>query len=144
MSTLSNTLVGLLPEAGRLVSKATEECLRAYPLTVAQLEILELLWATWPTPVSQAAIIKARGVEAATIGTTLARLERDGWIERLPDPDDRRGKLVRGTEKSWDSKDFIQMQLVVVKSQLAEFEGIATDLRAVIAKLRGERDAGDA
>lgn len=138
MAKLSNSILGLLPEAGRLVSKSIEDCLRAYNLTVAQLEILEMLWVTWPTPVSQAAIIRARGVEAATIGTTLARLERDGWIERLPDPDDRRGKLVRGTEKAKEMRDFVELQLVIVESRLTEFKKIETDLRDIIARLRGE------
>ncbi|OYU40779.1 MAG: hypothetical protein CFE33_01440 [Pseudorhodobacter sp. PARRP1] len=88
MSDIEMRMVEAIPEAGRMVTKALGEVLRPFQLTVAQLEVLELLWRQGE--VSQKAIIETRGVEAATVGTTLTRLERDGWIVRHADPTDGR------------------------------------------------------
>ncbi|WP_419190802.1 MarR family winged helix-turn-helix transcriptional regulator [Saltatorellus ferox] len=38
-------------------------------------------------------------VEPSTVVRVLDRMERDGWVERHPAPDDRRKKLIRTTDK---------------------------------------------
>ena len=35
-----------------------------------------------------------RTVEQATVANTLARMQRDGLIERIPHPDDKRAKII--------------------------------------------------
>ncbi|MDI6028880.1 MarR family winged helix-turn-helix transcriptional regulator [Corticibacterium sp. UT-5YL-CI-8] len=45
-------------------------------------------------PVRQNVLAERLGVEAMTCSTTLDRLEAKGFIERKPDPTDRRAKLV--------------------------------------------------
>jgi MarR family transcriptional regulator for hemolysin len=44
---------------------------------------------------SQASLARMAMVEQPTMANTLSRMERDGLIERTPDPDDRRSALVR-------------------------------------------------
>ena len=39
-------------------------------------------------------------IEPPTIVRILDRMERDGWIKRLPSPQDRRKKLIRPTKKA--------------------------------------------
>lgn len=129
-------LVDLLPEAGRLILKRLEDDLRPYRLTLAQVEVLEMLWANGQ--VSQRQIIEARGVEAATVGTTLSRLERDGWVERLADPSDKRGKLVAPTQKALEAREPIQGTIDKLEAELADPIGITAGVVDVIKALRGK------
>lgn len=142
MSSSTANLVRLLPEAGRLITKRLEERLRIFQLTLAQFEILEMIWESAGEPVSQKAIIECRGVEAATVGTTLARLERDGWIQRLPDPADRRGKLVVATEQAHQHRAAIEQALDSLETELAGFGEIAEKVAGILHQLRGDRGVG--
>lgn len=142
MSSFEGSLAVLLPEAGRLITKRLEERLRAFHLTLAQLEILEMLWGSPTGSISQKSIIEMRGVEAATVGTTLSRLERDGWVTRLPDPDDRRGKLVVATEKAWERLDDVRVAMAQLEIELQDFLSIRTGLQGIIAQFRSD-DRGD-
>ncbi len=47
---------------------------------------------------TQTALARQALVEQPTMANTLARMERDGLIERTPDPDDKRSALVRLTD----------------------------------------------
>ena len=142
MSSFEGSLAVLLPEAGRLITKRLEERLRVFHLTLAQFEILEMLWTSSAGAISQKSIIEMRGVEAATVGTTLSRLERDGWVMRLPDPDDRRGKLVVATEKACERRDYIRVAIVQLEIELQDFLDIKTELKGIIARFRND-DRGD-
>lgn len=50
--------------------------------------------------VRQNVLAERMGVEAMTVSSYLDRLEAQGFIERIADPDDRRAKLVRLTDSS--------------------------------------------
>ena len=50
-------------------------------------------------PLTQAALAEIMEVETATIARLIDRLEAAGWIERKPDPLDRRVKVVAMTDK---------------------------------------------
>ncbi len=52
-----------------------------------------------PYQLSQRALMDALQLSSGTISVRIDRLERDGIVERTPDPDDQRGVLVRLTEK---------------------------------------------
>ena len=49
---------------------------------------------------SQKALTERAGIEQPTMAATLGRMERDGVIERRPDPDDRRSVLFRLTPQA--------------------------------------------
>lgn len=51
-------------------------------------------------PLSQKVLAKKMGIEGATLVGLLDRMAKDGWIERIADTHDRRGKKVFLTEKS--------------------------------------------
>jgi MarR family transcriptional regulator for hemolysin len=53
---------------------------------------------------TQKLLAEAVGVEGPTLVRLLDRLERNGWIERRPCPDDRRAKRVRLTPKARDTQ----------------------------------------
>jgi len=57
------------------------------------LEVLDLLVRLGAQ--SPSALARAAGLHPATMTGVLDRLERAGWIAREPDPDDRRGSIVR-------------------------------------------------
>lgn len=145
MSSFEGSLAVLLPEAGRLITKRIEERLRVFQLTHAQFEILEMLWTDPKGSISQKSIIEMRGVEAATVGTTLSRLERDGWVVRQPDPDDGRGKLVVATDKARERRDSVRGAIVILEFKLRDFEKIAADLKDIIERFRtdGDGDPGE-
>jgi MarR family transcriptional regulator for hemolysin len=51
-------------------------------------------------PVRQAILAERMSVEAMTLSTYLDRLEGRGLVRRVPDPDDRRAKLVHTTDEA--------------------------------------------
>lgn len=67
-------------------------------LSQARLQVISALEADGEQ--TQRELAERLGVEQATMANTLARLDRDGLVVRLPHPDDRRAQLVRLTEKA--------------------------------------------
>ncbi|MEL7107634.1 MAG: MarR family transcriptional regulator [Pseudomonadota bacterium] len=61
-------------------------------LAPAQFMALLELWER--DGLTQADLMERLDVEQATLANTLARMERDGLIERTPHPDDRRARLI--------------------------------------------------
>ena len=49
---------------------------------------------------TQKQLVEKLDIEQATLANTLARMERDGLIERTEHPDDRRAKIINLTEKA--------------------------------------------
>lgn len=75
------------------------ELLRAlagYALTPEQWQVMAALWST-REPLNQNDIAHLTLRDKHTASRILARLERDGWVERTPDPEDRRAVQVRPT-----------------------------------------------
>jgi DNA-binding MarR family transcriptional regulator len=131
----NNHILDLLQQAGRLTTKALAEVLRQFALTPAQFDILNLVWLNGE--LQQRRIIDERGVEAATVGTTLTRLERDGWVIRVPDPQDGRGRIVRATEKAIAEREAIAAAVSALEKKLAEIPGGREGLQKMIAVLKG-------
>ncbi len=63
-----------------------------------QLPVLIELWAE--DGLTQKQLLDRVGIEQATMANTLARMERDGLIDRRPHPSDRRAQLVHLTDKA--------------------------------------------
>ena len=91
----------LLATAARMVEHAWHDTLQGVGITHAGLIVLDLL-ADGPLP--QAEIARRARVEVQTMSRTVERLEREGHVERTPDPSDRRSRLVARTaagEAAW-------------------------------------------
>lgn len=79
------------------LSCAMNEELQAHGITRRQWEVLA--WISYAGELSQAKLAENMGIEAPTLVGVLDRMERDGWIQRIPSPTDRRKKIIRPTEK---------------------------------------------
>ena len=71
--------------------------LQAHGITYRQWEVLAWLWYSKELPQTELAV--KMGIEAPTLVGVLDRMERDGWIQRVPSETDRRKKLIRATER---------------------------------------------
>ncbi len=83
--------------AGRLLVRALEHKLAPLGLTPAHMPVL-LGLESGPQP--QKALAERAMVEQPTMTATLNRMERDGLVERLPNPHDGRSSLAALTEKA--------------------------------------------
>lgn len=66
-------------------------------ITHRQWEVLA--WISYLGELSQTELAYKMGIEAPTLVGVLDRMERDGWIQRVPSEVDRRKKLIRVTER---------------------------------------------
>ncbi len=62
-------------------------------ITLRQWEVLA--WIAHDGEQSQSELAEKLGIEAPTLAGVLARMERDGWLERYSCPKDRRKKRIR-------------------------------------------------
>lgn len=92
----------------RLFAKALAAEIKPLGLAPAQFMTLLELWSEEsrlraageePAGLTQRELTARLDVEQATMANTLARMERDGLVERRPHPEDGRAQLVRLTEK---------------------------------------------
>ena len=67
-------------------------------LSPARFPVLLELWEQ--DGLTQSELVRRLDVEKATMANTLARMERDGLIERRPSPDDRRARLIFVTDRA--------------------------------------------
>jgi DNA-binding MarR family transcriptional regulator len=70
------------------------------PLGLAPAQFMTLLELWEGDGLTQAELTERLDVEQATMANTLARMERDGLVERTPHAQDRRARLIRLTEKA--------------------------------------------
>src|SRR4029077_1379450 len=73
------------------------EELAAHGITYRQWE--GLAWISFAGELSQCELADKMSIEAPTLVGMLDRMERDGWIQRMPAEQDRRKKLIRPTER---------------------------------------------
>jgi len=107
--TTANTLNSfgyLLQEAKRLLSRRFEDKARHYGLTSSQWRAIAQLSRT--DGLTQVALANYLEIEPMTVCRLVDRLEARGFIERIPDPADRRAKLVWLTEKSRSMMDIVR------------------------------------
>ena len=87
----------LVSLAARLFSRALQERLGRYGVSVAQWSMLLLLWEE--EGLTQKELSRRQQVEEPTAARTLQRMERDGLIRRVRDRDDSRRRRVVLTER---------------------------------------------
>ncbi|MGO4834414.1 MarR family winged helix-turn-helix transcriptional regulator [Rhizobiaceae sp. 2RAB30] len=82
----------------RLFAIGLQERIKPLDLAPGQFMVLLELWRE--DNLSQRDLVERLDVEQATIANTLARMERDGLISRVPHQGDARMKLIRLTPKA--------------------------------------------
>jgi MarR family transcriptional regulator, transcriptional regulator for hemolysin len=98
--TQSSSLGYLMAEAARLLRSAIELELTDAGLGLTSSEARALAHVAELGGARQAEIADAMGVEPMTVCAYLDRLEKAGYVERTPDPRDRRAKNVRATAEA--------------------------------------------
>ena len=83
--------------AAHALSCTLNEELETLGITRRQWEVLG--WISFQGEMSQTELAERMGIESPTLVGVLDRMERDGWIQRIPSETDRRKKLIRPTEQ---------------------------------------------
>jgi MarR family transcriptional regulator, transcriptional regulator for hemolysin len=99
--------------ASKLLMQRQDERIRPLGLRVNQIPVLFAL--EHDGPISQKELAQRAKVEQPTMAEMLARLERDGVIERQPNPQDKRGSLNALTLRS-------RLQIPAAKASLVQME----------------------
>jgi DNA-binding MarR family transcriptional regulator len=89
--------------------------------------------------VRQNVLAERIGIEAMTLSTYIDRLETKGLVERVPDPDDRRAKLVRLTVAASDALGGVNAAAASIRAE-ASASMTAADWTALLRLLRQARD----
>ena len=98
-----DTGLTLAMQFSRSFSRALQETASGLGFSSGQFPILTELWKE--EGLTQRQLLDRVDVEQATIANTLARMERDGLIERRPHPRDRRAQQIFLTLKSRDFRE---------------------------------------
>ncbi|SMD17283.1 MarR family transcriptional regulator [Rhizobium sp. RU36D] len=93
----------LASQLARGFSRALQMRAARLGFSPGQFPILLELWTE--EGLTQKQLLERVDVEQATMANTLARMERDGLIERKPHPKDKRAQLVYLTDKARSMKD---------------------------------------
>ncbi len=93
----------LASQLARGFSRALQMRAARLGFSPGQFPILLELWTE--EGLTQKQLLERVDVEQATMANTLARMERDGLIERKPHPKDKRAQLVYLTDKARAMKD---------------------------------------
>lgn len=88
----------VLHETARLLSKRFDQKARAIGLTRAQCSVLFRL--SMQEGMNQARLAELMEMEPISLARLVDRMEQAGWIERRPDPNDRRARRLYMTAKA--------------------------------------------
>lgn len=131
--------------AARLFARAIDRRLKPLGLSSAHMPVMFALGDG--REMSQKALAQAAAIEQPTMAATLVRMERDGLVQRRPDPGDRRAMLFSLTPQAAEKADAVHAAAVEVNaralSALApqEREAFLGMLARVVAGL-GEDERG--
>lgn len=95
---LDHSAGALVAHASRLLHQALALAQQPLGLAPAQYKILVQLWAQ--DAQTQRDLVLKLDIEQSTIGSTLNRMERDGLIQRRPNPQDGRSQFICLTARS--------------------------------------------
>jgi DNA-binding MarR family transcriptional regulator len=87
----------LLHDIARLLRKKFDQRARSLGLSRAQWQVLVHL--ARHEGINQSGLAEILEIENITLGRLVDRMEEAGWVERRPDPRDRRARLLYTTEK---------------------------------------------
>ena len=106
--------------------------LRPLGFAMSYLPVLRAL-AMERRPLSQRELAQAVGVEQPTMAETIARLVRDGMVQRDPNPDDKRSTGISLTRLS--RARFPKAREVLIESEREAMAGLSDDEKALLRDL---------
>lgn len=112
-------LAFLISDSGRLLRIVFDRRVRPMGLTRSQWLVLRRL--DWHRGASQSELAEILEVERATAGRLIDRLEENGWVERRPDPADRRINRIYMTAEGEKVNDAIRpISHAIIEEALSE------------------------
>lgn len=132
--------IGLL---GRLFDRALEDELAPFHVLPGQYPALVMLYQK--DGLTQADLCKLINVEQPTMANTLNRMERDGLIQRVADPEDKRRSRIHLTERAKEFKDALMEkaravpQLALANLGSADQDRVFSLLGQMIENLKPEQ-----
>ncbi|MBA3948062.1 MAG: MarR family transcriptional regulator [Herpetosiphonaceae bacterium] len=136
---IEDTLGYLINFVAKLVARAQSACLAQHEVTLGQWPILLFLWVT--EGLTQTELSRHVVIDDATMVRTLDRMERDGLVQRVRNPQDRRQLNIFLTDKGRSLRDvLIPCALAVNTTALqslddSEQRQLSSLLRRVITSL---------
>lgn len=88
----------VLHETARLVSKRFDQRAKCLGLTRAQIQLMAYL--VYHEGINQTGLADLLEIEPISLARLIDRMEQAGWVQRRPDPHDRRAWLLFVTEKA--------------------------------------------
>jgi len=132
---IEESLGYLINRAARAFANRLATELRPFDVGIGQWAVLLHLWGN--DGMTQAQLARRVAIEQPTMVRTIDRMERDGLVERTPDPSDRRASRITLTERGWTLRDaLIPLAAGVNRAATAALtdEEVET-LRRLLAKL---------
>jgi DNA-binding MarR family transcriptional regulator len=130
----------------RHLDLARRSAFAAHGLESWEFDVLSALRRSGPPyQLSPGQLLRETMVTSGTMTNRVDRLTEKGLVDRLPDPDDRRGVLVRLTRRGQASvdaalEDLLQREQTLLKGLSAkERESLARLLRVVVGPFDAER-----
>jgi DNA-binding MarR family transcriptional regulator len=106
----------LIRRAHQIAQALFEEEASETGLTASQMGALTVVFARGP--LDQIGLARAMGVDRSTAGLVLKNLAQNDYINRIPDPEDRRRNLVTITELGLQALRQVQPAALAVKERL--------------------------
>lgn len=117
----------LIHDVSRMMRAWFDERAQALGLTRAQWRVLVHLAAR--EGVNQRELAAILELDTVTLGRHIDRLERDGWLERRPDPDDRRAWRLHTLPAARPMLD--EMETLADKTMAKALDGISAEDRVL-------------
>lgn len=127
--------------AGRIIRLAQKiettrsQLLASYDLTAGEFDVLATLRRT-DNGVNPATFLESMVITSGGLSKRLDRLEADGLIERNPDPNDRRGTIIRLTSRGLELIDDVLPKIVETESKEIKARLTARQLEQATELLR--------
>ncbi len=144
----------LLHDVARLMRVAYDRRMKPLGLTRSQWWVLNRLY--FNEGMNQSELAALLDIEKPTLGRLLDRLEDKGWIERVPDAEDRRTKRVHLTSKVEPTMRIMREQALITNNEALEnlktaerehiidmLQAIRNDLVGVYGPAAGNGSAAD-
>jgi len=120
--------------AARLFARAIDVKLKPLGLSSAYMPVIFAL--AHGEALSQRALTEAASIEQPTMAATLARMERDGFVMKRPDPNDRRSSLYSLTPLGMELTEKVRTAGHAVNA--AAMEGLSEAEREAYMALLGK------